>query len=133
MAGARQYSEHAQPAVLVVDDEVMVRMMIAQELRAAGFLVVETGSPDEALEVLANRDDIAVVFTDVRMGGPVDGIAFARRLRSQSSDLKILLTSGHLAAADGVEHDGFFAKPCNMPRLIAHMRTLCRHGNAGLC
>jgi CheY-like chemotaxis protein len=100
--------------------------MIAQELRIAGFLVVETANPVEALEVLAKRDDIAVVFTDVCMRGPVDGIAFARRLRSQSRDLKIVLTSGHLVAADAIEYDGFFPKPCNVPRLIQHMRTLVR-------
>jgi CheY-like chemotaxis protein len=116
----------------VVDDEVLVRMMIAQELRIAGFLVVETANPAEALEVLANRDDIDVVFTDVRMHGPIDGIAFARRLRSQSRDLKIVLTSGHLAAADAIEHDGFFPKPCNVSRLIEHMRTLVGREHAEL-
>lgn len=116
--------QRARPAILVVDDEMMVRMMIAQELRSAGFPVVETANPSEALQVLASRDDIAVVLTDVRMSGPVDGIDFARRLRSQSGDLKIVLTSGHLAAADAIEHDGFFPKPCNVPQLIEHMRTL---------
>jgi CheY-like chemotaxis protein len=116
----------------VVEDEVLVRMMIAQELRIAGFLVVETANPVEALEVLAKRDDIAVVFTDVRMRGPVDGIAFARRLRSQSRDLKIVLTSGHLAAADAIEHDGFFPKPYDVPRLIEHVRTLVLGEHADL-
>jgi CheY-like chemotaxis protein len=136
MAAAKQSSvpgvRRSRPAVLVVDDEVLVRMMIAQELRIAGFLVVETANPGEALEVLANRDDIAVVLTDVRMRGHVDGIAFARRLRSQSRDLKIVLTSGHLAAADAIEHDGFFPKPCNVPRLIEHMRALVVREHADL-
>ena len=136
MAAARQRSvpgsQRSRPAVLVVDDEVIVRMMIAEELRIAGFLVVETASPGEALDVLANRDDIAVVFTDVCLRGPVDGIAFARRLRSQSRDLKIVLTSGHLSAAEAIEHDGFFPKPCNVPRLIKHMRTLVIRENADL-
>jgi CheY-like chemotaxis protein len=128
MAAAGQRSvpqvQRSRPAVLVVDDEVLVRMMIAHELRAAGFIVVETANPAEALDVLAKRDDIAVVFTDVCMCGPDDGIAFARRLRSQSRDLKIVLTSGHPAAAGAIVHDGFFPKPCNVPRLIEHMRTL---------
>jgi CheY-like chemotaxis protein len=136
MAAAGQQSvpgsQRSGPTILVVDDEVMVRMMIAQELRIAGFLVVETASPGEALEVLANRDDIAVVFTDVCMHGPVDGIAFARRLRSQPRDLKIVLTSGHLAAAEAIEHDGFFPKPCNVRRLIEHMRALVVPKNADL-
>lgn len=135
MTAARQRSapglRRSRPAVLVVDDEVLIRMMIAEELRIAGFLVVEAANPDEALEVLAHRHDIAVVFTDVRMRGPVDGIAFARRLRSQCPDLKIVLTSGQVAAADAIEHDGFFPKPCNLPRLIDHMRTLIRE-QAGL-
>jgi CheY-like chemotaxis protein len=136
MAAASQQSvpgvQRSRPAVLVVDDEVLVRMMIAQELRIAGFLVVETANPVEALEVLAKRNDIAVVFTDVCMRGPVDGIAFARRLRSQSRNLKIVLTSGHLAAADAIEHDGFFPKPCNVPRLIEHMKTLVVREHADL-
>jgi CheY-like chemotaxis protein len=136
MAAATQQSvpgvQRSRPAVLVVDDEVLVRMMIAQELRIAGFLVVETANPVEALEVLAKRDDIAVVFTDVCMRSPVDGIAFARRLRSQSRGLKIVLTSGHLAAADAIEHDGFFPKPCNVLRLIEHMKTLVVREHADL-
>jgi len=133
MTAARQQlvpQSQRSSAVLVVDDEVMVRMMVAQELRNAGFVVVETATPGEALDVLASRGDIAVVFTDVCLRGPVDGIAFARRLRSQSRDLKIVLTSGHLAAADAFDHDGFFPKPCNLPRLIEHMRSLVVRENA---
>jgi CheY-like chemotaxis protein len=55
--------------VLVVEDEVLVRLMIAEELRSAGFQVIEAADADEALAVLANITDVSVIFSDIRMPG----------------------------------------------------------------
>jgi CheY-like chemotaxis protein len=56
--------------VLVVEDEVLVRLIIAEELRSAGFQVIEAANADEALAVLANIRDVSLIFSDIRMPAP---------------------------------------------------------------
>ena len=68
--------------VLVVEDDVLVRMMIAEELRDAGFSVIEAANADEALTVLDSAIRVELVMTDVFMPGSVDGVGFAAAIRS---------------------------------------------------
>jgi CheY-like chemotaxis protein len=115
----------ATDTILVVEDEVLVRMMIADKLRDAGYTVVEASSAHEALQVLRHHSvDTRLVLTDVRMPGAVDGAALAREIRSGFPAIKIVLTSGHLAALDGTQHDGFFAKPYDADTIVRHIKTL---------
>ena len=110
--------------ILVVEDEVLVRMMIADELRNAGYTVLEASNADEALEVLRHTSKVALVFTDLRMPGSMDGMKFAGFVRSEHPVLKIVLTSGDLAAPDRPEHHGFFPKPYDGGKVIQHIKTL---------
>ena len=110
--------------VLVVEDEVLVRMMIADELRSAGYTVFEASNAHETLEVLRHRPNVRLLFTDLRMPGSMDGVKLARLIRSEYPAVKIVLTSGHLAAVDWVEHDGFFPKPYNAAKIIQHFKAL---------
>ena len=63
----------AKKTVLVVEDEVLIRLYLSEEIRAAGFTVIEAASADEAFEVLKSRNDIDLVLTDIRMPGTMDG------------------------------------------------------------
>jgi CheY-like chemotaxis protein len=110
--------------ILVVEDEVLVRMAIADKLRDAGYSVVEASNPNEALEVLRHNPDVRLVFSDIRMPGSMDGLNLAGLLRSEFSGTKVVLTSGHLAVADSIEHDGFFPKPYNAAEIIQHIAAL---------
>ena len=65
--------QQTSSTILVVEDEVLVRMMIADELRNAGYTVLEASNADETLEVLRHTSEVAVVFTDLRMPGSMDG------------------------------------------------------------
>ena len=111
--------------VLVVEDEVMVRMMIADALRSAGYTVIEASSGNEALEVLRSIDvDVRLILSDVRMPGTMDGIGLAHAVRSEFPATKIVLTSGNPTDLDLIEHDGFFPKPHNATKIIRYLKTL---------
>ena len=64
--------------VLVVEDEPFTRWMAADVLSSAGFVVLEARSAGEALPILEAHDDVRVVFTDVEMPGPIDGLELAQ-------------------------------------------------------
>jgi CheY-like chemotaxis protein len=110
--------------VLVVEDEVLVRLMIAEELRGAGFQVIEAADADEALAVLAHITDVSVIFSDIRMPGSMDGLELAKKVRADFPDIRIVLASGHLIAVTSVDHDGFFLKPYEADAIIDLINTL---------
>jgi len=118
-----------RPTVLVVEDEILIRMMVSESLRHAGCEVVEAASADEALQVLSasNRPDVLV--TDVKMPGAVDGLELARRVRKAHPGLKVVITSGHAPArnADGLA-DAFLTKPFDLAHLVGRV---CALGGAG--
>jgi CheY-like chemotaxis protein len=84
--------------VLVVEDEVLVRMMLADVLDEAGFRVIEAAHADEALSVLTALPEVQAVVTDVEMpGGSMNGFALAREVRTQRPDIGVLIASGRAA------------------------------------
>jgi len=108
--------------VLVVEDEVLLRLAIAEHLRATGYRVIEASNAEEAMRVIDADAAIALVFTDVNMTGAMDGHALARWVRKTHPAIKLLVTSG-LAAADCCGTP-FIAKPYRfdqIERLIASM------------
>jgi len=121
--GLAAAAEKIRPTILVAEDEVLLRMMIADQLRSAGYSVVEAASAQEALDVLAHCFDVKLILSDVRMPGSMDGVGLARLVRSEYPGVKVLLTSGHSPAIDAVEHDGFFPKPYDPAQIIIHIKT----------
>ena len=88
---------HAAPTVLVVEDEGLVRHVIAEYLREAGYTVVETGTGEAALDALEHEDEqpIDIVFTDIRLGGTLNGWDVAEAFRAKHPELPIIYTSGY--------------------------------------
>ena len=64
--------------VLLVEDEVLTRLMLADELRSQGLQVLEASNADEALTVLQSSLLVHLLFTDIRMPGEMDGVALAK-------------------------------------------------------
>jgi two-component system, response regulator PdtaR len=123
--GEQHPETQAEATILLVEDEVLVRMMMADKLRDAGYMVVEASSADEALQVLRhNGVDVRLIVSDVRMPGVVDGLGLAREVRSHYPQIKIVLTSAHLPKSDWTEHDGFFPKPYDPATIVRHIKTL---------
>lgn len=81
--------------VLVVEDETMVRMPIAEYLRDCGYNVLEAGNASEAISALGADDHVNLVFSDIRMPGGMDGLALAEWIRSHHPRVPVLLTSGY--------------------------------------
>jgi len=88
------------PVALVVEDEAVIRAILAEELEDAGFTVVEADSADAAVTAFAGRSDIGIVVTDVRMPGSMDGIGLARWMREHAPAVPIIITSGFAAPPD---------------------------------
>ena len=87
MVGARgegclENERKVSDAILVIEDEVLVRMAIVEDLRDAGYTVIEASTAHEALELLrSNSVDVRLVFSDVLMPGTMDGVALAHTIR----------------------------------------------------
>ena len=116
------------PTVLVVEDEVLVRMAVSDYLRECGYRVVEAGSAEEAIKVLEGDVRIDVVFTDVQMPGAMDGFGLARWARRERPSIRVILTTGVARAAqqagDLCEEGPMMAKPYSNAELERWIRSL---------
>lgn len=88
-------SDTPHHTVLVVEDEVLVRMVIADYLRECGYRVYEAVDAGEALAVLQSPEvSIEIVFSDLQMPGDMDGFGLARWIRANKPGVHVILTSG---------------------------------------
>lgn len=118
-----------QPVVLVVEDEVLIRLAVSDHLRSCGFKVVEAGTGAEAQDLLLAGLNVDLVFSDVTMPGPVDGLALAKWLVTHEPRLPVIMTSGvpsSLAAAKSACENirSLAAKPYDYDVLVTEIRTI---------
>src|SRR6266436_2876818 len=83
-------------AILVVEDEMLLRMRAVDMVEDAGFTAVEAINADDALAVLESRSDIELLFTDIQMPGSMDGLKLAFAVHERWPPIKIILVSGEL-------------------------------------
>ena len=118
-------SEH----ILVVEDEASVRKMIVGFLEEAGYLVVESADPDEALSILnRHRTPIDLLVTDVVMP-KINGMELAQRIQALKPDLRTLFVSGYAGqeltrrGADSVRKS-LLIKPFTYEQLLRRVRAV---------
>jgi CheY-like chemotaxis protein len=116
-------SENA-PVVLLVEDEVLIRLSAAEMLREQGYVVLEAADATEALALFGTGHPLHLVITDVRMPGEIDGLALMRKIKKRRPHLPVALVSGHLAADAGHEADGFLRKPYAPEQFLQIARDL---------
>jgi CheY-like chemotaxis protein len=87
----------SERVVLCVEDEVFVRMFVADALVDAGFRVLEAGCAAEALSILQTRDDVQALVTDVDMPPGMNGFALARSVSERWSNIPIIVLSGRFS------------------------------------
>ncbi len=99
-----------QETILLVEDEVLVRMPIAQYLRDCGYKVIEAVNADEAMTVLMHKETVVdIVFSDIEMPGAIDGFGLAKWIREHRPGLNVLLAG-------------------TVPRAVENAKELCEQG-----
>jgi CheY-like chemotaxis protein len=97
---SRTAKDNTTPTVLVVDDEALVRLVIADYLRDCGYRVFEAGGPEDAVAILDADLRIDVVLTDLELPGRSSGLELARWIRKRHPQIKVILSSGLYSAAE---------------------------------
>jgi two-component sensor histidine kinase len=117
-------------AVLVVEDEMMLRMRAVDMVEDAGFAAVEAINADDALAILESRSDIELLFTDIQMPGSMDGLKLAFAVHERWPAIKIILVSGQLKLTDNDKplDSRFFGKPLGEKQMIAEMQDMMGKG-----
>jgi DNA-binding NtrC family response regulator len=113
------------PTVLVVEDELLIRLHVADTFRDRGFEVIEAGDAAAALSILKANARVDAVFSDVSLPGGLDGFALARWIRNHRPGVPVVLTSGEVTAdhAHAVSREEpFFAKPCDYDHVADFIR-----------
>jgi CheY-like chemotaxis protein len=115
--------------VLVVEDEMLLRMRAVDMVEDAGFIPVEAVDADEAVAILESRSDVALLFTDIQMPGSMDGLKLAHAVHARWPPIKIILVSGQLRPAniDIPAESRFFGKPLEAKEMIAEIQNMIGH------
>jgi CheY-like chemotaxis protein len=124
-------SKAVATTVLVVEDEIFIRLAIAEVLRNASFRVIEAGNADEALAVLNSGCSIDALVTDIRMPGSIDGLGLADRVRSAWPHMKIIVVTSYSPTwPDPALFDLFIGKPYDPGHFIQRVRQLLANNDA---
>ena len=109
-----------QQTVLVVEDELYIRMSAVGALEDEGFLVLEAKNSAEALDVLSRHSETNILMTDVRMPGPMDGLALVAQVQIDHPAICSIVVSGNASAeqARNAGACGFVAKPYLVKTMI---------------
>lgn len=120
-----------KPVVLVVEDEMVLRMRAVDIVEDAGFEPVEAVSADEAMKILESREDISLLFTDIQMPGSMDGLKLAHAAHSRWPHIKIILVSGQIEVtdADKPNDSRFFPKPLEIQQMIMELQEMVGEGS----
>lgn len=117
-------AKRTNQTILVVEDEVLLRLDLAHQLRSAGFDVIEADSGDEALAILKVKSDVDLILTDIRMPGEIDGAELARSVRAQTQKVKIVILSAYADTQQQLPVDAAFTKPVRIEALLTKVRQL---------
>jgi DNA-binding NtrC family response regulator len=122
------HAHETQEIVLVVEDDILVRMPIAQYLRDCGYKVIEAANAEEAITILSHDEtDVHVVLTDIEMPGVVDGFGLAKWIRQHRPGLDILLAGTVPRAVENAKElckEGSVPKPYDPQAVHKHIRRL---------
>src|ERR1700733_1071741 len=122
--------ESASPSpttIMVVEPEILVRMVIADYLRQCGYKVVEAGTAEDALAVLSSDVEVDVVFAEVLALGTSDGFGLAKHIRDKHPEVDVILTSGVTNAADKAGElceEGVLQKPYHPEEVVRRIGVL---------
>lgn len=118
-------------AVLVVEDEALIRSLVADYLSESGFAVHEAESGDEALDYLNSGAEVDVLFTDIELPGSINGVKLAERAREMHPDLPVVYASGGAHAGEirpRLPRARFLPKPYDLADVCVLLAKLATAG-----
>jgi DNA-binding NtrC family response regulator len=115
--------------VLIVEDEMMLRVRSVDLVEDAGYAPVQARDTDEAVAILESRSDIALMCTDIQLPGRMDGLGLAHTVHKRWPTIKIIVVSGQLnpLSSDLPPCSRFFGKPLEAGQMIAEMHSMIGH------
>ena len=124
----------SQSPVLVVEDEALLRLYVDGFLEEAGFEAIDAADADAALNIMAHRPDVRVLFTDIQLPGAIDGMELARLVHEHWPHVLLLITSGNRlpSTAEIAEHAHFLPKPYRPDEVIREIQDLTQEADARL-
>jgi CheY-like chemotaxis protein len=99
--------------VLIVEDELVLRLSAAAMLESLGYDVVLAASAEQAIAILERDARIRVVFSDIDLGAGMNGVRLAETIRNRWPPVELIVTSGHVSVGpeELPERTQFFPKP----------------------
>jgi CheY-like chemotaxis protein len=117
--------------IMMVEPDVVVRMVISEHLRDCGYRVIEAVAAEDVWTVLESGRHLDVVLADVQLAGSEDGFSLARRIRQTRSDIDVILTSGISGAAQESRdlcEEGPIKKPYEPKDIESRIKILLERG-----
>lgn len=115
----------------MVEDDAAVREFTASALRESGYQVIDAADAEQALRLLPQHDDIALLFTDIVLTGSMNGRDLADKVKALRPDLPVLFTTGYTRNA--IIHHGrldegvaFIGKPFTVQALSAKVAEVLK-------
>lgn len=112
--------------ILIVEDEVLFRVELADLFEASGYRVIEAGDADEAIAILDEEVSVDIVLTDIHMPGSMDGLRLAHHVRHRLPPVALVIASGARKPerAELPERSLYLSKPFNPFALIRELETI---------
>jgi DNA-binding response OmpR family regulator len=113
--------------VLIVEDEFLIRLTLAEALTDAGFSVLEAETASDAFAALESHPDMALMLTDIQLRGGTSGVELVQSIRAEMPELPVIFMSGRPDSLSGIEpsaRDAFIAKPYLPSEVCAAARRL---------
>lgn len=115
-----------RPAILVVEDEPLIRMEAVDMFEDEGFRVYDAANADAALALMARHGDIGVLFTDVDMPGSMNGLDLAEYVATHWPAVRVIIASGVIGIdkARLPEDCAVYPKPYPTNRILADLAQI---------
>jgi CheY-like chemotaxis protein len=130
MVLARKFPDPSEriPSILVVESELLIRLVVVNYLQECGFKVLGVANAVEAIAALESDLPIDLVLIDVKTPGEPDSFRLAQWVRTHRPGLEILMASGDSrtsqAAQELCRNEPFFADPYDLNAIVLHIRRL---------
>jgi CheY-like chemotaxis protein len=115
------------PPILVVEDEVLVRLTIAEALEEGGYTVLQAADGPEAIALIEGTESLRGLVTDIRLGAGADGWEIAHHARVKFPCIPVVYATGDSAtewSANGVPQSAILQKPFASAEIIAALANL---------